>query len=162
MKDKAREFAIRRHGGQKYGKHPYSVHLDAVANISLDYGDDAVAIAYLHDVVEDTDTTLNEIEAEFGLFISQCVSLLTDEPGVNRKERKAKTYEKMTNVSGEFKLALIVKTADRLANIRACVAQNNRGLFRMYTKEHSVFKQAVYRLNLCEPLWQEMEGILNP
>ena len=88
-------------------------------------------------------------------------TVVTDEPGTNRKGRKAKTYEKMASVSGELELALIVKAAVRLANFRACVAQNNSGLLSMYKNEHPIFKQSVYRPSLCEPLWQEIERIVN-
>lgn len=161
MKEKARAFAIERHGDQRYGSHPYSFHLENVANIVSEYGSEAVVVACLHDIVEDTNTTLEEIESTFGLFVSQCVAILTDEPGVNRKERNRETYKKMAKVSGKLELALIVKAADRLANFRACVAQDNEGLLSMYKKEHSVFKQSVYRPSLCEPFWQEMEVIVN-
>lgn len=114
MKEKAREFAVERHGEQKYGDLPYFVHLDEVAEIASKYGDKAITVAYLHDVVEDTETELEEIENEFDSFTSKCVAVLTDEPGANRKERKAKTYDKMAKVGGELELALLVKVADRL------------------------------------------------
>ena len=141
MMEEAREFAVRRHGDQKYGDHPYSVHLDAVARISKDYGDTAGTIAYLHDVVEDTDVTVSEIELKFGKLVADCVAILTDEPGKNRKERKSKTYAKMAAVSGETQIALIVKAADRLANMRSCVAANHQRLLSVYKKEHSVFRR---------------------
>ena len=51
---KARELAMRSHGDQKYGEHPYIVHLDAVADICYPYGQNAVIIAFLHDTLEDT------------------------------------------------------------------------------------------------------------
>jgi len=72
MRDKARRFAIKAHGSQKYGAKPYSVHLDAVACIVESFGVQAQVIAFLHDVVEDTDTTVPEIAAVFGLFVAQC------------------------------------------------------------------------------------------
>ena len=159
MMEKARKFAIERHGVQKYGDYPYSFHLDAVANIASEYGDEAITIAYLHDVVEDTQTTIDEIETEFGRLISQCVHVLTDEPGADRKERKAKTYAKMSKVSGELELALIVKAADRLANFRSCVAQNNIERLKTYIKEQQAFREAAYRPNLCDPLWKEIEAL---
>ncbi|OZG70149.1 hypothetical protein BTA51_27660 [Hahella sp. CCB-MM4] len=161
MIDKAREFAIRCHGEQQYGAFPYSVHLDQVAKYASQYGDTATVVAYLHDVVEDTDTTLDEIEMEFGSLVSKCVGILTDEPGQNRQERKRKTYEKMSKVSGELELALIVKAADRLANIRACTDHENNELLTMYESEHSIFRKAAYRSGLCEKLWQEMEALLD-
>lgn len=161
MKEKAREFAIARHGDQKYGELPYSVHLDEVAHIASGYGVDATVIAYLHDVVEDTETTVSEIESLFGDLVSRCVAILTDEAGANRKERKARTYEKMRQVSGELELALIVKAADRLANLRQCVSHNNDRLLRMYRNEHGAFRQAVYRPGICEPVWREIDGIVS-
>jgi (p)ppGpp synthase/HD superfamily hydrolase len=66
MKQKARTWAISQHGNQKYGEHPYSVHLDAVANIAKPFGELAEVVAYLHDVVEDTDVTIEQVSAEFG------------------------------------------------------------------------------------------------
>jgi len=161
MKERAREFAIAAHGEQKYGGHSYSVHLDAVAEIATEYGELAIVLAYLHDVVEDTDVTLNDIDKEFGEFVSICVALLTDEPGRNRKERKAKTYEKLAKVNGDTELALVVKTADRLANMRSCLAEQNRGLLSMYQKEHAVFKRSVFRDGLCNKFWSELDDIAN-
>ena len=161
MKEKARKFAIERHGDQKFGEYPYFMHLDEVANIAKDYGENAEIVAYLHDVIEDTKTDIREIENEFGCFIANCVSILTDESGQNRKERKMKTYLKMSKVSSDFEVALIVKAADRLANLKACIRANNDNLLNMYKSESQVFKQSVYRENICEPLWQEIEKITN-
>jgi len=144
-----------------YGAHPYSVHLDAVASIAKKYGETAEAVAYLHDVVEDTEITHEEIEKQFGSLISKCVAILTDEPGQNRKERKSKTYAKMASVNVEENLALLVKAADRLANLRASVSDKNYKLVEMYKSEYPVFKSSVYRENLCEEIWQEIESIQN-
>jgi len=160
LHERARSFAIEAHGDQRYGEKPYVVHLDAVAALASPYGDDAAAIAYLHDTGEDTATTLDEIEREFGPRIAACVALVTDEPGSNRKERKAKTYAKLAGVSGRNEVALVVKAADRLANVRACVHDRNRGLWEMYRREHRVFRESVYRSSLCEPLWAELDVLL--
>ena len=160
MKEKAREFAVAAHGDQQYGEHPYFVHLDAVAEIVSDYGEPAIVLAYLHDVVEDTAVTLNEVEREFGKFVSECINLLTDEPGSNRKERKSKTYEKLSKVEGDTEIVLVVKTADRLANMRSCLSEQNRGLLSMYKKEHLAFKKSVFRESLCDTFWDELEEIM--
>lgn len=161
MKTEARDFAIAAHGDQKYGRHPYYVHLDAVAKIAAGYGETAEIIAYLHDVVEDTNVVLSEIEDKFGWLVSEAVGILTDEPGKNRKERKAKTYAKMARVSGHAEIALVVKAADRLANMRACLDDNNKELLAMYKAEHATFKEAVYRPNACNEIWSELESIFN-
>lgn len=156
----AREFALAAHGGQKYGIHPYSVHLDAVAELAVPYGEIAQVVAYLHDVVEDTSVRLHEIEERFGQRVADCVRILTDEPGENRRERKRKTYAKMAAVPAGLELALIVKAADRLANVQACVADRNDEKLTFYQDEHPAFRKAAYREGLCPPLWNEMDRIL--
>ena len=160
-RDQARSFAVAAHGEQKYGEHPYSYHLDAVAALAEPYGEAATVVAYLHDTVEDTDATLAEVERLFGQSVAACVTLLTDEPGTNRKERKEKTYAKLAQVAGPHELALVVKVADRLANVRACVQDRKTCLWTLYRSEHAVFRQAAYRPNLCEPLWVELDALLS-
>lgn len=153
MLNQAKYFAVRAHGDQKYGDKPYVYHLEAVVKLLEPYGEQAQIVGYLHDVVEDTDIKLETISENFGAFVADCVSILTDEPGANRKERKKLTYAKMAKVSGELELALVVKTADRLANIQACLSDNNTQLLSMYQKEHPVFQKSVYRKGLCDDLW---------
>lgn len=160
MKTEARTFAIRAHADQKYGDRPYSFHLDAVADLAAPHGEEAVVVAYLHDSVEDTSTTLNEVEALFGAKVAACVGLLTDEPGANRTERKAKTYAKLARVRGESELALVVKVADRLANVRACVTDRKRSLWEIYRGEHATFRAAAYRTGHCDSLWFELDSLL--
>jgi guanosine-3',5'-bis(diphosphate) 3'-pyrophosphohydrolase len=161
MYQQARAFAIAAHGEQTYGDHPYSFHLDAVAAIATPFGEEAVAIAYLHDTVEDTEATIQDIASQFGPKVAACVSLLTDEAGANRKERKAKTYAKLALVHGPNELALVVKAADRLANVRACLGDRKRSMWELYRSEHAVFRTAAYRAGLCDPLWSELDSSLS-
>lgn len=157
----ARDFAIRVHGEQRYGDHPYVWHLDAVAAIVEPYGETAQVIAYLHDTVEDTSATLNDVHDSFGALVAGCVELLTDERGETRKIRKAKTYAKLATVGQDFELALIVKTADRLANVRACVEDGKDSLRSMYASEQPQFKASAHRAGLCEPLWVELDQLFD-
>ena len=90
--DAARSYAIQMHGDQKYGVHPYVHHLDAVVALLRPYGEQAQVVGFLHDVVEDTDATVADIAERFGTLVAGCVALLSDAPGANRKERKARTY----------------------------------------------------------------------
>ena len=159
MKEKARNFAIAAHGNQKYGSHPYSVHLDAVAKIARPFGETAEVIAYLHDVVEDTEISTKEVEAQFGKLVADAVAILTDQPGKDREERKSKTYAKMSSVSGETEIALVVKAADRLANMRACVDGNYPKRLAMYKSEHPTFKASAFRPDACNEIWSELETI---
>lgn len=160
MLEKSRRFALQAHGEQRYGQHPYSYHLDAVAEILQPYGEEAQVIGYLHDVVEDTDVAIKQIAEEFSEFIANAVAIVTDEPGENRRERKRKTYTKMSRVEKELEIALLVKVADRLANVRAGVHFNESKKLQMYRNEHTTFKQSVYREALCDELWAELNALL--
>src|SRR5262249_47188021 len=108
---RARAFAVAAHGDQKYGDLSYSVHLDAVAELLASFGELAQVVGYLHDVVEDTSVPLEVVRREFGDRVAAYVALVTDEPGVNRRERKTKTNAKLAAVVGEDSLALVVKSA---------------------------------------------------
>lgn len=157
--ERARAFALQAHGEQPYGSRPYHVHLDAVAELVRDHGEEARALAYLHDVVEDTAVQIDAIEDAFGRRIADCVAILSDEPGGTRQERKRNSYERMARASGDLELALIVKAADRLANMRACVADGNDELLDVYKEEHARFREAARREGLCPNLWFEMDEI---
>ena len=156
----ARAFAIAAHGDQAYGAFPYAHHLDAVAAILEPYGAVAQVVGYLHDTIEDTPVTREDIEARFGTHVADCVAIMTDEPGPNRKARKQLTYAKMARVDASRELALIAKAADRLANVRACVTSGNDGMRALYRDEHATFRPAVFRDGLCDPLWDEIDGLL--
>ena len=154
----ARSFAVRAHGDQRYGAHPYSHHLDAVAELARPFGDEAEAAAYLHDVKEDVEgMTLAELRGPFGEDVAEAVDLLSDPPGPTRKERKAQAYARLAATTN--RLALIVKPCDRLANMRACVADGNARLLEIYRSEHSAFRAAAYRPGLCDGIWQELDEL---
>ena len=81
--DSARKFAVKAHGSQtrKYEKLPYTVHLDRVVAILREEGvsnSNIIAAAFLHDVVEDTDYTIQNIVDEFGQHVAELVYWLTD------------------------------------------------------------------------------------
>ena len=61
---------------------------------------------------------------------------------------------------GDHEIALLVKVADRLANVRACVQDRREKLWARYRGEHPAFKAAAYRRGQCEPLWAELESLL--
>ena len=78
----------------------------------------------------------------------------------NRAERKAGTYARLATVAGPGELALVVKAADRLANVRSCVVDQRCGLWEVYRSEHADFRRAAYREGLCDPLWEELDALL--
>lgn len=153
---RARAFAIQAHGIQQYGNRPYSYHLDAVVDLLDAYGPLAQTIGYLHDVAEDTAVDVEEIRAEFGDLVARCVAILTDPPGADRATRKATSHAKLAKVEGEERIALVVKAADRLANLREGVFAGNAAKLAMYRGEHADFRAAAYRPGLCDTLWSAM------
>lgn len=165
---RARAFAVAAHGDQTYGAFPYVVHLDQVALICRDFWFDGVLeqVAYLHDVLEDTGVTSLELELEFGASVAEAVALITDTKGETRKERKAKTYERLAGLDvtrarwAEGQWALIVKAADRLANVRMCALENNESMLKMYREEQPEFENAVHRYGLNSELMVEIESWL--
>ncbi len=156
----ARDFAIKAHGDQKYGGQPYIVHLDAVANILRPNGSFARIVGYLHDVLEDTKVTYEELADAFGSVVADLVLILTDEGLDTRRERKAKSNAKLRAVKADRQLALIVKAADRLANMRESAKGGAGSKLEMYRREHPEFTQAAFRPGLCDELWAEMDAIL--
>jgi len=140
----ARKFASVAHAdaGQTYDGQPYEKHLQDVVEVLMRYGEydkTMIAAGYLHDVVEDVSINLTTIEDLFGPKVSVLVGALTDEPGVNRKERKAKTYPKIKGTPGAVKL----KLADRIANIENGIRLDDKRFFLMYKKEHTEFESAL-------------------
>jgi guanosine-3',5'-bis(diphosphate) 3'-pyrophosphohydrolase len=160
----AREFACAAHDAQRYGDLPYSFHLDAVAALLERYGPAHQVVGYLHDVVEDTAVTVDDISRLFGPLVATCVSLLSDGPGASRKERKEAINARLGEVlaASDEAIALVVKVADRLANVRHCVAggTENREKLERYRREHGEFRAAVYRPGLAEALWQELDALV--
>ncbi|CAH0535438.1 Bifunctional (p)ppGpp synthase/hydrolase RelA [Vibrio stylophorae] len=159
---KARTFARKRHEGQRYGDYPYYIHLDAVAKLASPFGTDAMIVAQFHDILEDTKTTRQEIETDYGKIISRAVCYMTDEVVSGRDARKAVTHQRFQQIDQleeSGRLALIVKVCDRLANVRAA-RRNQPKKFAQYKKEHDGFKQATYRRGLCEALWWELDMLI--
>jgi len=155
----AMKFAADAHGNQTYGQYPYLFHLIDVLILCEDYDIHTQMLALLHDVLEDTKVTKRMLVDEFGFSMAtQCV-LISDEEGPNRKIRKELTHKKLKklNESKDDELrVLIVKTADRLANMTRCILDNNRSLLNMYIKEFPEFHNAVYRDGHAEVMWSQL------
>lgn len=119
--DKAIAFAVRAHSGQcrKGTRIPYIVHPLGVARILIQCGcpDHVVIAGILHDTVEDTPVTIEEIRREFGRDVAALVDAAT-EPDNNAawENRKKRTIEMVQTLSDE---AAILVLADKLDNIRA-------------------------------------------
>jgi (p)ppGpp synthase/HD superfamily hydrolase len=162
----ARQLAIAAHGDQTYGDKPYEHHLQAVVDVLQRFGarldQPATAplliAAWLHDSLEDTELTRGEVESEFGPEVAELVWRVTDEPGATRKERKPATYRK----TRENESAIVLKLADRIANVEASVASGGR-LLDLYQREHPEFKAALQPSStspLAEEMWNHLDQLL--
>lgn len=142
MTNKARALMVaeKAHANQTYDIYPYTFHVKQVAKIAEELGfDESIVIScLLHDTLEDTDLSFNDIKKAFGEEIAEIVYAVTDELGRNRKERKLKTYPKIR----ENWKAIVVKICDRIANVEQS-ASYNKEKFKMYQKEHTQFVEAL-------------------
>jgi len=130
MVDRARVFATAAHAAvgqvRKYTFEPYIVHPAEVAGIvaARPHDPEMVAAAWLHDTVEDTGVSIEDIRAEFGDKVAELVGWLTDvskpEDG-NRAVRKALDREHIAQAPAA---AQTVKLADLIANSRSILAHD--------------------------------------
>lgn len=122
--DKAYTLAEDVHSAQlRYSGQPYIIHPIAVANILLDFGMDAQSIeaALLHDTVEDTDVTLEQLKREFGDEVAALVDGVTKlgkVPLATKEEFQAENIRKMLLAMYRDIRVIIIKLADRLHNMR--------------------------------------------
>ena len=124
MLDRAYVYAMRAHGSQKRASgDPYFAHPLEVAGILTGMKLDTASIvtALLHDTVEDTDATIEDIEAKFGKEVARLVDGVTK---LNRielqsdQEKQAENFRKLVLAMSEDIRVLLVKLADRLHNMR--------------------------------------------
>ena len=117
------EFASKAHEGQmRKSGDPYIVHPVAVAMIvaeELELGANPVIAAFLHDVVEDTAYTINDIRQRFGDDVAFLVSVMTKKSdGCYEVSKQVDNYKQMLNSIHYDIRALLIKLADRLHNMR--------------------------------------------
>ena len=102
---------------------PYINHPIALANVLANEGgvDDATVLcaAVLHDTIEDTETTADEIRALFGPQVAAVVLEVTDDKSLGKQVRKQRQVEHAPHISTEAKL---VKLADKISNLRDILA----------------------------------------
>lgn len=129
---------------RKYDGRPYIVHPVAVAGIvaTVPHNESMLAAALLHDVVEDTKISIEQIEARFGKEVAGMVGWLTDvskpEDG-NRAVRKALDLAHTAGAPAEVKT---IKLADLIHN-GISILQHDRGFARVYLRELSALLEVL-------------------
>ena len=157
---KAFEFAYRLHEGQyrKSGE-LYISHPVAVAGLLRDLGGSAAMIAagFLHDVVEDTDITIEEIEARFGTEVRQLVEGVTKLSKINFKsktESQAENFRRMFLAMAQDIRVIVVKLADRLHNMRTLEYMSESSRRRSAQETRDIFAPLANRLGIWQIKWE--------
>ncbi|MEJ7926316.1 bifunctional (p)ppGpp synthetase/guanosine-3',5'-bis(diphosphate) 3'-pyrophosphohydrolase [Sphingobium sp. AN641] len=141
MINRAYVFSVQKHGGQKRASgDPYFSHPIEVAGILTDlYLDDhTIVTALLHDTIEDTLVTYEEIEAAFGSDVARLVDGVTKLSKIeaqSENERAAENLRKFLLAMSDDIRVLLVKLADRLHNMRTLHFIKNEGKRRRIARE---------------------------
>jgi len=119
---RARAFAAECHADQKrkYSSEPYTVHLDNVVELLRQHGEEepaTLAAAYLHDTVEDTDTTVQDLIRELGEPIAELVYWLSDMEKGNRGSRVLMSAWRLARAPMPAKLIKCADIIDNTTNI---------------------------------------------
>jgi RelA/SpoT family (p)ppGpp synthetase len=157
---RAFEFAYRLHEGQfrKSGE-PYIAHPVAVAGLLRDLGGSPAMIAagFLHDVVEDTEVTSEEIEERFGPEVRQLVEGVTKLSKINFKsktESQAENFRRMFLAMAQDIRVIVVKLADRLHNMRTLQYMSEASRRRSAQETRDIFAPLANRLGIWQIKWE--------
>lgn len=159
---RAFEFAYQLHQGQyrKSGE-PYICHPVAVAGLLRDLGGSSAMIAagFLHDVVEDTDVTPEEIEQMFGAEVRHLVEGVTklskfSENFSSKTERQAENFRRMFLAMAQDIRVIVVKLADRLHNMRTLEHLPDEKRRRIALETREIFAPLANRLGIGRFKWE--------
>lgn len=156
---RARELAFSYHKNQKYGSRPYSYHLQNVVNqvrifsslIPKESLEDAICVAYLHDILEDTLCTQDEILRALNPNILLAVKLLTN---------NGSDFESYFNQVAQDDLAIFVKLCDRYCNILESILGANQNKLAKYEKQNPKFIEILFKKDYIE-LLEEIEFLFD-
>ena len=149
---------VRRRSGEPYIIHPIEVALIAVREIGL--GKKSVVAALLHDVVEDTDYTVEDIARIFSPKIASMVDGLTKMAGVfnSNSSEQAEYFRKVLLTLSDDVRVIIIKIADRLHNMRTLGAMPHDKQIKITSETIYLFVPLAYRLGL-HAIKSEMEDL---
>lgn len=169
---KAREYAFQKHnqpsGEQRYGSKPYSVHLEDVVSVINRYKyllddechEDVTTSGYLHDSVEDTETTPDLLKKMFNERVASIVLRVSNERGWDKKEILFKTLPKIWKCP----LSKFVKLCDRIANgtnSKNGDSDKSKRMYKRYLEEYPIFRYALRVEDEYEEMWKELDQLFN-
>jgi len=145
LSEKAADFARLKHANQKrkYTSEPYFNHCEEVANILQALSSDGseckgneelIAAAYLHDTLEDTDTTYEELVENFGSIVAKFVLEVTDVSKPSDGNREARKKLDRLHIAKSSRGGMNIKLADLISNSRSIV-QHDKNFAKVYLEE---------------------------
>ncbi len=139
---------VRRKSGEPYIFHPLSVARICVDEIGL--GTTSIVAALLHDVVEDTDMSVQDIERDFGKKIARIIDGLTKISGVfeHGSSQQAENFRKMLLTLSEDVRVILVKLADRLHNMRTLDSMPEHKQYKIASETIFLYAPLAHRLGL--------------
>jgi len=150
-----------RKSGEPYIFHPLAVAQIAVSELGL--GPTSVICALLHDVVEDTEITLDDIEHRFGLNVASIIDGLTKISTVFDNVDKdhsiqAENFKKMLLTLGEDLRVILIKLCDRLHNMRTLGSVSENTKLKIASETNFIYAPLAHRLGL-NAIKTEMEDL---
>jgi GTP pyrophosphokinase len=149
---------VRRKSGEPYILHPLAVAHICAKEIGL--GTTSIICALLHDIVEDTDYTINDIEKLFGKKIALIINGLTKIADVfdQKVSLQAENFRKMLLTLSDDVRVIIIKLADRLHNMRTLDAMSKRQQLKIASETLYLYAPLAHRLGLY-PIKTELEDL---
>ncbi|MBQ9369495.1 MAG: bifunctional (p)ppGpp synthetase/guanosine-3',5'-bis(diphosphate) 3'-pyrophosphohydrolase [Clostridia bacterium] len=150
------DFAKERHAGQlRLSGEPYIIHPCHVANILLDLGMDAetVAAGFLHDVLEDTETTREEMAERFGEGVTTLVEGVTKLNKLqfkSKEQAQAENLRKMLLAMAKDVRVIIIKFADRLHNMRSLAYKSEEAQIAISKETMEIYAPLAARLGIAQ------------
>ncbi len=152
---RAYDYSFRMHAGSKTRKsgQPYIVHPVGVAGILADLRLDAASVCagLLHDVVEDTLATTDEIQKEFGTEVAELVDGVTKLSKINftsKEDRQAENFRKMVVAMARDIRVLLIKLCDRLDNMRTLEHMTGEAQERIARETLEIYAPLANRLGI--------------
>jgi GTP pyrophosphokinase len=157
---RAYRFSERAHAGQKRKSgEDYVIHVVEVAKVLAELGLDSVTVAsgLIHDVVEDTDITVEDVEREFGSEIAQIVDGLTKIGTLSfnsAQERQVENYRKLLLSVAKDARVIIIKLADRLHNMRTLDWLPDEKRRRIALETRDLYAPLAHRFGMARMRWE--------
>ena len=157
---KAYEFAYNAHKDQKRESgEPYIIHPVNVAEIlaNLELDDDTICAALLHDVIEDTSVTRDDISKEFGEEVTELIDGVTKLKSLtytDKEEQQMENYRKMFLAMGKDPRVILIKLADRLHNMRTLNYVTEGKQIRKAKETMDIYAPLANRLGIYSLKWE--------